>query len=49
VASLFAGRSHDRVADIDDDHDLKEDDSERGSKSDKNDSLKNSIKSRKAF
>jgi len=45
---LFAGRSHERAADMDDDHDYKDEDSDRD-KSGKNDSLKNTIKSRKAF
>lgn len=49
MASLFAGRSHERGnADMDDDSHYKDEEAERD-KSGKNDSLKNTIKSRKAF
>jgi hypothetical protein len=43
---LFAGRSKDRV-ELDEDHDMKDDDDR--DKSSRGDSMKNSIKSRKAF
>ncbi len=48
MAGLFAGRSSADKSDIDDDNDLKDEDGDR-EKSNKNDSLRNSIKSRKAF
>lgn len=49
VASLFAGRQNDKVADLDDDYDHKEEGDSERDRNKNNDSMKNTIKSRKAF
>lgn len=46
---MFAGRQNDKVADLDDDYDHKEEGDSERDRNKNNDSMKNTIKSRKAF